>query len=390
MISDKGVRQAVQSSSSLPRDESHWSWKDAISKACDILCGVKIHSDLDGSSHGKDTVSSMVSNLRLHADRCQSVFDLQYDYCERNMQRVLASDQNFSSRLFPKMVDLLFCDWRDNPPLYMPVVQAWAFDKFEHHFPHLSNSGDVQKKAALGMGLLGMLENKAPYHGNNHYLDVLAYTIFLAFAHNKKQPNNPIKGDSFFRLMAAAPIHDLSHDGKTNFRDGKNLTPFFLEQQSADIACLYLGTAGFDVCQEDCCGINTMIYSTDCCAETGVMDVAPSTQARLACEFHFHSGDQPDLSQNLQPLLKSKSLARDSLYLHLADIAPSIAVSYDYYERMTELLAAEVNSITSSSPKAALFLQKIFESNACLPGCDLVMKQGMKQISSEAAQKLNA
>lgn len=193
-------------------------------------------------------------------------------------------------------------------------------------------------KGVIAGAVLSDIENKLPYHGNDHYKKVLLLTIRQIVAHNEQAPKHQkFSPHQMGLMMIAAIIHDLNHDGKGN-GNGDDHVPFRLEQQSFDTAKPYLKAAGLS--DSDLRDIEIMVLCTDV-TPLGQPN-APSNLLKQM--FLYQEGRQaapPSLPMKLSRLIGRPDLIRMAMVVESADIGVSAGLSFEQAMKESRSLAEE-------------------------------------------------
>lgn len=219
--------------------------------------------------------------------------------------------------------------------------------------------GDESLTQAIFMAsYLAEIPNDLPYHNAAHFRKVVLHTIRMIAAHNFifKQGNHVLGKEAVAKLLIAACIHDLNHDGQGNIINRKYQFAR-TEQQSFECAKPYLEACGLS--EEMLGDIRVMLICTD--ASPFGDPISPSRQVRRAYEYHFGENEDAedlDLGEELSILAERDDLTLLCMMLHEADIMNSAGVSYDI--TCQESLAVSQEIGTEACPEdTLLFLEKV-------------------------------
>jgi len=185
-----------------------------------------------------------------------------------------------------------------------------------------------QDKAFLAVaGILGSEETDLEYHNAEHNLKVSLMAIRLCAASTDLTAHDKTK------LMIAAAIHDLGHDGKGNMENGVHV-PYRLEKQSFELAKPFLKQMGMS--DDDLEDIKVMILGTD----VSPMESPDAPQRRVTEGKNF----PPELKR----LENNPKLLKMTRMLAIADIACSSSLHPDQTDYETRNVAQEVGKDASS------------------------------------------
>jgi len=237
-----------------------------------------------------------------------------------------------------KLADL-FQDWRDaeRAPSICSILLA------------ISDQHDIDQsssvfQAALLTGIAADIKLNNPYHDNNHFREVVAATVRIINTNNELSANNVegvlwIGPQTAAKALLAAAGHDLNHDGTGNSLDGEH-QQYRLEQQSIDTMIPFMQAVGLD--DETIEDVKVMIRVTD--VSTGKSGISPHAYMKQAAKT-IQSGKDVSLEtlpEELCALASDKMLLQISSILSDADLSPSAATTYDFNQRMSELLQKEI------------------------------------------------
>lgn len=237
-----------------------------------------------------------------------------------------------------KLADL-FQDWRDadRAPSICSILLA------------VSDQHDIDQnspvfQAALLTGIAADITLDNPYHDNNHFREVVAATVRIINTNNELFATETkdviwIGPQTAAKVLLAAAGHDLNHDGTGNSQGGEH-QQYRLEQQSIDTMMPFMQAVGLD--DETVEDVQVIIRVTDVSTtENGTSPHAYMKQAAKTAQ----SGediDRESLPEDLRKLATDKMLLQIASILSDADLSPSAATTYDFNQRMSELLQKEI------------------------------------------------
>ncbi len=175
-------------------------------------------------------------------------------------------------------------------------------------------------------GILGTEETNLDYHNAEHNRKVVLQATRLAAASEDLTPHDKAK------LMIAAAIHDIGHDGKGNGM-GESHVQYRLEKQSFELAKPYLEKMGMSA--DDLEDIRTMIFGTD----ISPMGSPTAPQRRIT--------EGKDFPAELSRLESDPKLLKMTRMLAIADIACSSSLHPDQADYETRNVAKETGKDTS-------------------------------------------
>lgn len=268
----------------------------------------------------------------------------------------------------------------------MPVMLAHAAD----HFGLADNTPTI--RAAMMAAILAEIPNHLQYHGNEHYRKVMFHTIRLLATHQSSDfPYQPaLNADDVGKMLIAAAIHDLGHEGGDNLRDGI-YTPGYMEQQAFDIARPYFEAMGLE---RDFWGeIETVIFCTDITFFAG--DNSPCIRMKKIYRHFFMGGaDGEDVESMMIGKLRlfedNAKLAVMAMMLHEADIATSAGLSYEQ-SRSETVDIMEERGILNAGPKTLLrFLTEQLDGRMMTPAAQKLFAGEMAIIMQQAEDDILA
>ena len=254
-----------------------------------------------------------------------------------------------------KDVETLYKQWNidKNPPSLLSMCLFL-----------IENMSIKPDKDDIGMvmmsAMLGQVQNDTPYHSDMHFRKVLSQTMRMIAAHNNifGGTDRELNVKQICRLISAACIHDLGHDGQGNVIKGIHIEGR-AERYSFGLAEPYLKAIGCD--KETLNALLTMILTTDVAPLNDPAN--PMMQMKAAYRYHFMGENKSthtlNLSKNLKVLEKDAELATMCLILHEADIATSAAITYEITKYETALLMEEYREEPAYPDQVIDFLNQI-------------------------------
>lgn len=223
-------------------------------------------------------------------------------------------------------------------------------------FKSLNVSPDMPEyKAAMMAGVAAESATQNGYHNAQHTLEVVSNAVYLAQLNNQladegKPGAERLNPQEAARLVLAATIHDLGHDGGSNTVTGadgqKQLVQFRLEADAVQRAEPFMKAAG--VSQDGIDEVRTMVLGTD---PTG-----PHEKVKEAYKYHFVSGniDLQKFPEQMEGMVADSKLALRSAILSDADLLSSGGLSVEYQQRQSARLGQEAK-MDFTNPNAVLF-----------------------------------
>ena len=267
-----------------------------------------------------------------------------------------------------------FMIWREDIPPTLPALLPMICEHFEidDHHPLIN--------VALAACILGETVHDNAFHNTHHFREVLLITIRLCALWNDIAND---ADDRFFAadillLVTAAAIHDFTHDGKTNIRDGKH-TPSYLEKRAVLEASPFLKAAG--ISDSDLALVEHLVIATDVSVDENGQSPAKSVQTYA--RKHMNGAITSD--ETVSPYQKNPKLCLMALILTEADIAPSTGLSYDFSKILTRLVAAENNGLTPTAKTLYGFIMAISKDRYTSPATRHLMMESLTKISMEAS-----
>lgn len=202
-------------------------------------------------------------------------------------------------------ISLLFLDWRDRKP----NIEITATRILES----LAGVTPSYVKAAIQ---LAAEPNENEYHNNLHTLEVFTLACVLG---GRMLAAGTLRPENFWRLAAAALIHDYKHDGKGNMGQ-----PLRLEKLAVDSAAPALIAAG--ATEHDMQIIRAMVYVTDVSknfADPSATSVADTMKIYLTRIGHYPMRSSNHLHPEIQ-ILHHLGLADAAQVLQDSDIGAGL------------------------------------------------------------------
>ncbi len=268
----------------------------------------------------------------------------------------------------------------------LPVMLAHAAEYF--NLPEDSPA----MRGAMMAAILAEVPNGLQYHGNEHYRKVLFHTIRLLVTHQSSDfPYQPILNrDDLVKMLIAATIHDLGHEGGDNLREGM-YTPGYMEQQAFDIARPYFEALGLE---RDFWGeIETVIFCTDITFFAG--DNSPCVRMKKIYRHFFMGGVEDEdvesmMIGKLRLFEENQKLAVMAMMLHEADIATSAGLSYEQ-SKIESINIMEERGVRNAGPKTLLrFLTEQLDGRMMTPAAQKLFSGEMSIIMQQAEDDIRA
>ncbi len=209
----------------------------------------------------------------------------------------------------------------------------------------------------LMAAVLADFPNVLPYHNNQHFRKVVLHCARMICAHNYifDETQNVFAKAELIKLLVAACIHDLGHDGMGNIVD-RTYHMARTEERSFHLAEPYL--LAVNMSESDLYDIKIMLIGTD--ASPFGDPIGPSKQMRRAFLYHFgdeDDGGSLDLSDKLSVLKERDDLSLMCMILHEADLMNSIGLDYNITVEESLVVSQEIESV--ATPEGTLlFLEK--------------------------------
>ncbi|MDH5721873.1 MAG: HD domain-containing protein [Alphaproteobacteria bacterium] len=241
----------------------------------------------------------------------------------------------------------------------------------------------------LAAAVLGEIEHDLPYHNNFHFRKVMLHAIRLITVHNRLFENKKreLDAQSICKLLTAALIHDLGHDGKNNYIDG-NYEFARLELRSFDLFLPVLNA--LSVPKEFISDVMVMLITTDVLPFGHPM--SPANQMSAAYDYHFgmSSEDLPELSSELAILEERQDLTIMCMMLHAADLMNSMGLSYEVTKCESFAVNKEIGKEKTTPDDIWLFLNKICQNPLMLEAAQILAEKPMQEIYRQVRDDVSA
>ena len=180
---------------------------------------------------------------------------------------------------------------------------------------------DPLSKSALMVAVLAQGDTSNPYHNSDHTTNVVGNTIGLINGNDKIEGGSvdPLTPEEKVKMILAATMHDLGHDGGNNKVDGVAV-PFRLEDQSFKAAEPIMQANG--VKPQDISDIQVMVRTTDVGGPAQLADKVLNNEA-----VEKNDANQGYHSAIVEPLKNNPRLGELSATLRAADIMSSTVMS---------------------------------------------------------------
>ncbi len=290
------------------------------------------------------------SDYKLAMDKLEYIFSARFD-------------AEFLTRETYKLIS----DWHNGENLFH--ITSMIFVALEQFGFSSDLEGKIEDnplaRAMLVAGILAEVPHDLPYHNNLHFQKVLLHVMRMVAVHNNlyKDTAHCLDKNDIAKLIIAACIHDIGHDGKSNIVDHKYHLAM-IEQRSFSYAYPFLESVGLDGAFLS--DIKIMLMTTDI---SPIGDpISPVKQLRRAYEYHFgmgeeeaenEEGDESELSEELSVLLENSHLCLLSVMLQEADIMNSAGVSYDITCYESIAVSKEIGRSRALPEDTLLFLNTI-------------------------------
>ena len=267
----------------------------------------------------------------------------------------------------------------------LAALQAFAFEQF-----NLPLDG-TPARAALMAAVLAEVPNDLLYHGNAHYRKVMFHTIrLLATQIDGNFPYQPLLySEDLMRLLVAAAIHDLGHEGGDNLRNGIYM-PGYMEQKSYDHARGYFEALSLD--PDFARDVEALVFCTDITFIAG--DNSPCVRMKKIYRHFFLGGlgDGGEIENMLIGKLRrfedNPRLSIMAMLLHEADIATSAGMTYETSKIETVKIMGECN-LDIAGPGAFLkFMKEQLGGSMVTPAAQQLFGAQMEEIMRQASADL--
>ena len=224
---------------------------------------------------------------------------------------------------------------------------------------------EILVRAMLVASVLAEVPNDLPYHNNLHYRKVLLHVIRMIVAHNNKifkDTAHSLDKMDIAKLIIAACVHDIGHEGKGNIIDRKYHMAM-VEKRSFFYAYQYLKASGLD--EAMLADIKAMIITTD--VSPFGDPISPVNQLRVAYEYHFgmeeedtkDDEEETKMSEELSVLMEDSHLCLLCVMLQEADIMNSAGVDYNITLSESIAISEEIGLSHSLPEDILLFLETV-------------------------------
>lgn len=255
-------------------------------------------------------------------------------------------------------------------------------------FLHLTkNQGEERARwiePLLIATVLGEVPHSLPYHNNLHFRKVALHAARLIRAHNDMpEQKKPLGIKESAKLLIAACIHDLGHDGEGNIGQNQEYVPGRLENRSVELARPFLKEIGVE--DHTLEQMAVMILCTD--ASRPDNPACPLTQLRsaAACVVDENSAvcaaGRGDIFKKLGA---DKTLTLLSVYLHEADIMNSAGVSSEQTAMETAQFKRERVGIQARPSDVLEFMGTICRGGFISPAGKILGQKAYEDIRRKA------
>ena len=291
----------------------------------------------------------------------------------------------------------LIHDWHKGEDLFSAAsMVAAALEPFGF----IGEDGQIEQGCAalvrgmLAASVLAEVPNTLPYHNNLHFRKVLLHVLRMVAVHNYKIFSGTayrLDHGDIARLIVAACIHDIGHEGKGNFVDHKYHMAM-IEKRSFAYAKPYQEAAGLDEGMLD--DIRVMLITTDV---SPVGDpISPVNQLRAAYEYHFGMDEstegegegEPALAEELAVLAEDSHLCALCVMLQEADIMNSAGVDYDITRFESMAVSKEIGLSHSLPEDTWLFLETICRGRMLSDAARYLAEDNLDQIIKQVMADL--
>lgn len=269
----------------------------------------------------------------------------------------------------------------------LPAFWAYAADRFD-----LAPDSPLMRIAMMA-AVLAEIPNTLLYHGNAHYRKVMFHTIRLISTHRAaKFDGFPVLDEAdIYKIMIAATIHDLGHEGGDNLRNDI-YTPGYMEQKALDLIRPYFDDMGMD--RDFRADIETLVFCTDITFFAG--DNSPCVRMKKIYR-HFFIHDLP-AGEDIESMMIGKlrrfednaTLALLAMLLHEADVATSAGLSYEQ-SRLETISIMEERGLKIAGPKVLLkFMIEQMGGQLYTPAAKMIFSGTMEKIMQQASADLQS
>ncbi len=297
---------------------------------------------------------------------------LENDYALAKARLAYIFSKDLDVQHFTAETCKLIHDWHEGEDLFhitsmvLIALEQFGFSTLVNGEIEVSDpASEPLVRAMLVASILAEVPNNLPYHNNLHFQKVLLHVIRMVAAHNNnlyKDTGHSLDKKDIAKLIIAACIHDIGHEGKGNIIDHKyHLAK--IELRSYAYAYPFMRAVRLD--DEFLSDIEVMLMTTDI---SPIGDpISPINQLRKAYEHHFgmdeesaeSEEDEAALSEELSVLLENSHLCLLSVMLQEADIMNSAGVHYDITRYESIAVSKEIGLSQSLPEDTLLFLKTI-------------------------------
>jgi hypothetical protein len=352
------------------KDHKNWP-SDILSGLENIISAVKS----DDSAYSQDVVQACANRVTAtFAKDCCRVADI--------------ADLLFGPDIttYGDRASAVFVQWEEEGAgPSMAAILAAAADYFQ------METSAPEMRAALMAAILADVPNGLLYHNNEHYRKVVFHAVRLLATHRHGHfPYQPLLyNDDILKMLIAAMIHDLGHEGGDNMRGGI-YTPGYMEQKACGLMRPYFEALEVDRDFRD--EIETMVFCTDITPFAG--ENTPCVRMKKIYHHFFLGGLSGDDANSmmigkLRLFQGNPRLALMAMMLHEADIATSAGLTYEQSKAETINFMEERGA--DAGPKVLLrFLAEQLNGRMITPPAQFLFAGRMESIMQQANDDMNA
>lgn len=242
----------------------------------------------------------------------------------------------------------------------------------------------------LMAAVLGEVENDLPYHNNFHFRKVMLHLIRLIRKHNEiyEGRKNALDAGRICRLLAAASIHDLGHDGKNNYSEDGKYEFARNEIESFDYAAPVLKACGAS--GDFLSDIRVMLIITDILPFGDL--ISPANQMAAVFDHHFGMSEEelPALSPDLAVLEERPDLTMLCMLLHGADLMNSMGLNYEVTKAESMAINKESGKNKTTPEDIWLFLNKICQNTLMSEAVQALAEKQLRLIYEQVHDEVSA
>jgi hypothetical protein len=345
---------------------------------------------------GVDLSGRWVSQEGLSITIQQASERLKSDYPLAKARLAYIFSNDFDAVKLTTKTCALIQDWHDGKDLFhissvvLVVLEQFGFIEYVNGVIKLNEVAEEPfVRAMLVASVLAEVPNDLPYHNNLHFQKVLLHVIRLVAVHNNKifmgTPCS-LEHIDIAKLIIAACIHDIGHEGTGNIVDHKYHLAM-IEKRSFSYAYPYLAAAGLD--EEMLEDIKVMLITTDV---SPLGDpISPINQLHTAFEYHFGMAEDVDdeeatLNEELSVLMENSHLCLLCVLLQEADILNSAGVHYDITRYESIAVNKEIGRSHSLPEDTLLFLQTICSSRMLSSAARFLADENLEAITRRVVE----